>query len=178
MGAERKACFAGGCFWCIAPAFSALPGVKEVVCGYSGGSEKAPSYADVKAQRTGHRECVRVTYDPETVSYGQLIDAFLSSVDPFDGGGQFIDRGRSYTLAVYVNGEEEKEAVQKKIRALEQDAERTDGCPKKAQIAVEPFLFFAEAEDEHQDYAVRHPEAFAREWTESGRADYFREGGS
>lgn len=175
MGILRTACFAGGCFWCIAPSFTALPGVSDVACGYSGGSETAPVYADVKAQKTGHRECVLVTYDPDKVSYERLIDAFLDSIDPFDGGGQFIDRGRSYTLAVYVKNADEEAVARKKIRALERDAEPQGGQPAEAQIAIEPFRFFARAEEEHQDYAGRHPEAFEREWTESGRKEYFGE---
>ena len=102
---KKDAYFAGGCFWCIEPVFEAMDGVESSVSGYSGGAEKDPAYEDVKAQRSGHRETVCVTYDGDVVPYETLLDAYLRSVDPFDGGGQFIDRGHSFTLAVYYTSE-------------------------------------------------------------------------
>ena len=83
--------FAGGCFWCITPTFREMDGVYDVVSGYSGGNEENPTYEDVKYQRTGHRETIRVDFDPQQVSFETLLDIFLSSVDPFDGGGQYLD---------------------------------------------------------------------------------------
>lgn len=161
---ERKtAYFAGGCFWCITPIFQQMPGVVQVTSGYSGGKEKDPSYEDVKYQRTGHRETIRIDYDPKTVSYQELLAVFLDGVDPFDGGGQFIDRGHSYTLAVYYQTEEEKEAAQAGIRVLEEDT------GKPVFISVEPFSGFYAAEEEHQDYHRKNPEAFRKELIESGR---------
>ena len=97
---SETAYFAGGCFWCITPTFKETPGVLDVVSGYSGGQEKDPTYADVKYQRTGHRETIRIHFLPEQVTFTSLLQIFLSSVDPFDPDGQFIDRGHSYTLAV------------------------------------------------------------------------------
>ena len=91
----EKAYFAGGCFWCITPTFRSMEGVFDVVSGYSGGEEVNPTYEDVKHQRTGHRETIRIDYDPAFVSYEQLLQIYLDSVDPFDEGGQFIDRGFS-----------------------------------------------------------------------------------
>ena len=93
MNEKETAYFAGGCFWCITPAFRELPGVYHVVSGYSGGEEENPSYEDVKYQRTGHRETIRIDYDPAQVAFEQLMDIFLGSVDPYDPDGQFIDRG-------------------------------------------------------------------------------------
>ena len=97
MESIETAYFAGGCFWCITPTFKETEGVLDVISGYSGGEEAAPSYLDVKYQRTGHRETIRIDFDPEKVSFEQLFDIFLCGVDPFDAGGQFIDRGHSYT---------------------------------------------------------------------------------
>ena len=77
----KTAYFAGGCFWCITPTFQEFPGVASVTSGYSGGDEAAPTYEDVKYQRTGHRETIRIDYDPQTVSYSQLLDIFLNGVD-------------------------------------------------------------------------------------------------
>ena len=146
----KQAYFAGGCFWCITPTFRELEGVENVISGYSGGTEENPTYEDVKYQRTGHRETIRIDYDPEQVTYSELLDIFLNGVDPFDDGGQFIDRGHSYTLAVYYQTDEERIAVQKGIDALEKESGR------KVCISVEPFKSFFSAEEEHQDYYLKH----------------------
>ncbi len=140
-------------------------GVGKVVCGYSGGEEKDPTYEQVKSQRTGHRETIRVAYDPSRVSFGKLLEIFLRSVDPFDGEGQFIDRGRSYTLAVYHETGEEKEETERQLDALRKASGR------EVFVSVEPFTAFYEAEDYHQDYYLKNPEAFAEEIRTSGRAE-------
>ncbi|MBP5230175.1 MAG: peptide-methionine (S)-S-oxide reductase MsrA [Clostridia bacterium] len=159
----RFACFSGGCFWCIVPAFADLDGVLSVTAGYSGGQTEAPTYGQVKSQETGHRESVRIEYDPQKVTYGDLLDCFLAQVDPFDGEGQFIDRGFSYTLAVYPSSPEEAEEAKRKIRALEERAGRP------VRIAVEPFQTFWPAEEEHQDFYLKNPEKFEEEMISSGR---------
>ena len=163
MKKQETAYFAGGCFWCITPTFKEMPGVKNVVSGYSGGEEIDPTYEDVKYQRTGHRETIRIDYDPDRVSYRELFDIFLNSVDPFDEGGQFIDRGHSYTLAVYYLTEEEKQIAERRIRALEEESGRT------VYISVEPFRSFYSAEEEHQNYYLKHPKEFEQELIDSGR---------
>jgi methionine-S-sulfoxide reductase len=129
--------FAGGCFWCITPVFAAEPGVIYVVSGYCGGDEEDPTYEDVKAQRTGHRETVRIEYDADLIGYSSLLSLFLGSVDVEDGGGQFIDRGRSYTLAVYYTNDEEKRSAEDALAAL-----RETHC--SVCVSVEPYKkFFA-----------------------------------
>ena len=157
-----RAYFAGGCFWCMTPVFRDA-GAEKAVCGYSGGEEADPSYEDVKAQKTGHRETIMVEYDPGRVSYDKLLDIYLENVDPFDAGGQFIDRGRSYTLAIYYCSEEERALAEARIRRLEEESGRTV-C-----IALEPFSAFWDAEEYHQDYDLKHPEEFEKELRESGR---------
>ena len=159
----KTAYFAGGCFWCITPTFQEFPGVYSVTSGYSGGAEVNPQYEDVKYQRTGHRETIRIDYDERKVSYGQLLEIFLSGVDPFDEGGQFIDRGHSYTLAVYYSAEEERQLAAAAIQALEAES------GQKVFISLEPFTAFYSAEEEHQDYYRKHPEEFRQELIESGR---------
>lgn len=154
--------FAGGCFWCITPIFKMYK-AKKSLCGYSGGDEVNPTYEAVKKQKTSHRETIAVEYDPAKVSYGKLVDIFLANVDPYDEGGQFIDRGHSYTLAMYYTSEEEKQVAEQKLSELEQ----TSG--KKVHIALEPFKNFYEAETYHQDYYLKNPEAFEKELEESGR---------
>ena len=159
----RTAYFAGGCFWCITPTFQEMEGVYKVVSGYSGGDEVAPTYLDVKYQRTRHRETIRIDYDEEKVTYQELFGIFLSGTDPFDEGGQFIDRGHSYTLAVYWLTEEERSVAEAGIRALEEES------GQKVYISVEPFKSFYTAEEEHQDYYRKHPEEFRQELIDSGR---------
>ena len=160
----ETAYFAGGCFWCITPTFRETPGVVAVTSGFSGGQEAQPSYEDVKYQRTGHRETIRVCYDPARVTYERLFEIYLAGVDPFDPEGQFIDRGHSYTLAVYCQNREQEEIALRCIRALEAEAGR------QVFVAVEPFRSFYEAGQEHQDFDLKNPEAFRRELEESGRA--------
>ena len=157
-----KAYFAGGCFWCVTPIYK-LYGVDSVVSGYSGGKEENPAYADVKAQKTGHRETVMLDYDPAKVSFDRLLDVYFENVDPFDAGGQFIDRGRSYTLAVYYTTEEQRSLTDARIRALEAES------GKKVFVALEPFTAFYAAEEYHQDYYLKNPEAFEKELIGSGR---------
>ena len=159
----ETAYFAGGCFWCITPTFKELDGVLDVVSGYSGGTEADPTYEAVKTQQTGHRETIRIDFDPHKVSFGQLLQIFLDSVDPFDAGGQFIDRGHSYTLAVYWTNELQKILASNAIKELE------TASGKLVHIAVEPFSFFYPAEEYHQDYYLKHPEEFQQELIDSGR---------
>lgn len=159
----KTAYFAGGCFWCITPAFKEMEGVIDVISGYSGGDEVSPTYKEVKSQTTGHRETIRIDYDPKKVGFEELLGAFINGVDPFDAGGQFIDRGHSYTLAVYYNDIIEKETAERMISNLEETSGR------EVFIALEPFRAFYAAEEEHQDYYIKHPEEFERELIESGR---------
>ncbi len=158
-----NAYFAGGCFWCITPTFREWKGVSQVVSGYSGGMEENPTYEAVKGQLTSHRETIRIEYDPAQVSFETLLEIFLGGVDPFDAGGQFIDRGHSYTLAVYYLDEAQKAAAEAAIRTLEAESGRP------VFIAIEPFRNFYTAEEYHQNYDLKNPEAFRRELEESGR---------
>lgn len=163
MNPKETAYFAGGCFWCITPTFRETNGVRNVVSGYSGGEEVNPVYEDVKSQKTGHRETIQIDFNPEKVSFQQLFDIFLCGVDPFDPDGQFIDRGHSYTLAVYYLSEDQKQIAEEGIRQLEKSS------GQKVFISVEPFRNFYTAEEYHQDYDLKNPEAFAKELMESGR---------
>lgn len=159
----EQAYFAGGCFWCITPTFREMEGVEAVTSGYSGGAEINPTYEDVKLQRTGHRETICIDFDPAKVTFAQLLQIFLDSVDPFDAGGQFIDRGFSYTLAVYYLTAQQKAVTETALAQLEAAVGK---CPC---IAVEAFKNFYTAEEYHQDYDLKNPEAFRQELIESGR---------
>ena len=159
----KTAYFAGGCFWCITPTFKEIDGVFEVTSGYCGGDEENPTYKEVKSQKTGHRETIKIDYDPEKVSFTELFEIFLGGVDPFDCEGQFIDKGFSYTLAIYYNDIIEKETAEKMISELEEKS------GKKVFVSVEAFKVFNNAEEEHQNYYIKHPEEFEKELIESGR---------
>ncbi len=163
MKSFEIAYFAGGCFWCITPTFKEMDGVLDVVSGYSGGTEVNPTYADVKYQRTHHRETIRIDFEPEKVTFAQLLEIFLSSVDPFDPDGQFIDRGHSYTLAVYYCSDAQREAAEAAVSALAAES------GQQVYVSIEPFMAFYKAEDEHQDYYLKHPEEFRQELIDSGR---------
>ena len=100
-----KAYFAGGCFWCMEADFEKLPGVTDVISGFTGGTLKDPTY---NGDHTGHYEAVEVTYDPEVVDYQGLLDHFWVNIDPFDSRGQFCDKGHSYLSAIFVSNADEK----------------------------------------------------------------------
>lgn len=158
----REAYFAGGCFWCVTPIYKTF-GVDQVICGYAGGDEENPTYEQVKHQETGHRETIKLVYDPEKVTYDTLLEIYFANVDPFDAEGQFIDKGFSYTLAIFYTSDEEREKAEAKIHALEQSS------GKKTYIELLPYKNFYEAEEYHQDYYLKNPEAFEKELIESGR---------
>ena len=158
----KEAYFAGGCFWCVTPIYK-MYGVDEVICGYAGGDEKNPTYEQVKHQETGHRETIKLVYDPEKVSYDKLLDIYFANVDPYDAEGQFIDKGFSYTLAIFYMSDDEKNTALEKIAKIEHES------GKKVQVEVLPCKNFYEAEEYHQDYYLKNPEAFEKELIESGR---------
>jgi peptide-methionine (S)-S-oxide reductase len=114
------ATFAGGCFWCMEPAFEGLDGVVSTTVGYTGGHTKNPTYEDVSAGRTGHAESVQVVYDPARISYARLLDIFWHNVDPLTANAQFCDHGNQYRSAIFYHddrqhhlAEASKERVQK-----------------------------------------------------------------
>ncbi len=159
----KNAYFGGGCFWCISYVYENLKGVIDVISGFSGGFIDNPTYDDVKNQKTGHRETIKIVYDENQISYEKLFKIFLSNVDPFDEDGQFIDRGHSYSLAVFYNDDYEKEIAIRMINQLEKETK------KKTFIAIEKFIKFYEAEEYHQHYALKNKEAFEEEMIKSGR---------
>jgi len=105
-----KAIFAGGCFWCMESDFEKLPGVSDVISGFTGGTAKNPTY---RGDHQGHYEAVEITYDPAKVSYKQLLDHYWVNIDPFDTRGQFCDKGPSYLSAIFVGNKEEKTLAEK-----------------------------------------------------------------
>ena len=101
------AIFAGGCFWCMVEPFETQPGILNVVSGYTGGHVPNPTYEQVASHTTGHTEAVQITFDPEIISYRELVEIYWQQTDPTDAMGQFQDRGDSYRPVIYVNSEEQ-----------------------------------------------------------------------
>lgn len=147
-GAEEKATFAGGCFWCMEPPFEDLPGVKSVISGYAGGKIKNPTYEQVSSGNTKHVEAVQITYDPKKISYKKLLEIFWVNINPTDAGGQFVDRGTQYTTAIFYHN-----AAQEKLaQASKQQLAQMDVFGKPIVTPVLDFTTFYPAEDYHQDY--------------------------
>ncbi|OSP55326.1 peptide-methionine (S)-S-oxide reductase MsrA [Pseudoruegeria sp. SK021] len=138
---------AGGCFWCVEADFEHVKGVTDVVSGYAGGKAANPTYKEVSRGGTGHLEVVEITYDPDVISYPQILHLFLRSIDPLDGGGQFCDRGAVYAPALFPATAGEKRAA---TAALQTAA--SDLGVDKVEVAVLPAAPFYPAEDYHQDY--------------------------
>jgi peptide-methionine (S)-S-oxide reductase len=150
---EAVATFAGGCFWCVESDFDKVPGVVRTISGYTGGLLKNPTYRQVSAGGTGHREAVQIFYDPNKVSFENLLDFFWRYVDPTDGGGQFCDRGRSYETAIFANS-----PVQRRLaEASRLKLEKSGVLGKPIVTPIETAGAFYPAEDYHQDYYKKNP---------------------
>src|SRR3989338_5935372 len=108
MDMQESATFAGGCFWCIEAFFQETKGVIDAVSGYTGGKKKAPTYEEVCTGTTGHYEAVQITFDPEKISYEELLGLFWRNIDPTDDSGQFADRGPQYRTAVFYHNPAQK----------------------------------------------------------------------
>ena len=161
----RTAVFAGGCFWCIQPAFDKAPGVIKTVVGYTGGVEPDPTYELVSSEKTKYRESIEITYDATRISYDQLLDIYWRQIDPTQGDGQFTDIGPSYRAAIYYQNEEERrvaEASKAKLAA----SGRFD---KPMVTEILPGMKFWPAEDYHQKYSEKNPTHFEAFELGSGR---------
>ena len=148
-----KATFAGGCFWCMEPAFDKVPGVVSTVVGYTGGDKQKPTYEEVSAGGTGHAESIEITYDPLKISYRKLLDIFWHNIDPTTRDREFCDAGHQYRSAIFFHdAEQEREAKESKA-ALDESK------PFKDPIVTEivPATKFWPAEDYHQKYYLKNP---------------------
>ena len=162
----EKAVFAGGCFWCMEPAFEKLPGVTDVVSGYTGGTGKDPNYQDYG--KKGHVEAIEVNYDPSKISYAQLLDVFWRQIDPTDPGGQFVDRGPYYRSAIFYRNEEEKKISEKSKEELAKSGK----FDKPIVTEILPASTFYAAEAYHQDYYKKNPLRYKFYRSGSGRDQY------
>ncbi|RJR33432.1 MAG: peptide-methionine (S)-S-oxide reductase [Desulfobacteraceae bacterium] len=164
------ATFAGGCFWCTEADFEKLDGVVEATSGYVGGSKENPTYEEVSAGGTRHLEAVQVLYDPQKVSYRQLLDYFWRHVDPTDPGGQFVDRGDQYRSAIFYANEEEKRIAEESKRQLE----RSGVLDKPVTTEILRLSTFYKAEEYHQDYYRKNPVRYKFYRWNSGRDQFLK----
>lgn len=148
----ETAIFAGGCFWCVESDFDAVPGVVETVSGYTGGDLENPTYRNVTGGGTGHLEAVRITFDASVISYEEMVHMFWRTVDPTDSGGQFCDRGHSYTTAIFATTAEQLAIAEASKQALI-DAGTLDDPIVTPVLEAKTFY---DAEDYHQDYHNTH----------------------
>jgi peptide methionine sulfoxide reductase msrA/msrB len=165
---ESVATFAGGCFWCTESDFEKLPGVKEVISGFSGGQVANPSYEAVSKGGTGHVESVQVYYDPNLITYDALLDAFWRMINPTDNEGQFVDRGEQYRSLIFYHSEEQKQKAEQSRRLVNESGRF------KAPVITEikKFEAFYPAEDYHQDYYKKNPVRYNYYRFKSGRDQY------
>jgi peptide-methionine (S)-S-oxide reductase len=152
----RTAIFAGGCFWCIEADFEKLPGVLAAESGYTGGRTANPSYEQVSAGNTGHTEAIRVSYDPQRVSYPQLLDYFWRHIDPTVRNRQFCDVGTQYRSGIYWQNEAERKAAESS-----RDALLASGKLPHIETEIVAASTFYPAEEYHQDYYKKNPIRYA-----------------
>ena len=159
------ATFAGGCFWCIEEAFESLDGVVEAISGYTGGFVENPTYEQVCSGNTGHYEAVQVIFDPQKITYEELLDFFWKNIDPTDEGGQFADRGNQYKTAIFYHNEEQKKIAQKSKEKLE----KSGLFDNPIVTEIKPASKFYKAEDYHQDFYKKSPDRYYTYKELSGR---------
>ncbi|WP_421831642.1 peptide-methionine (S)-S-oxide reductase MsrA [Limnobacter sp.] len=166
----EQAIFAGGCFWCMEEVFEKIRGVKSVESGYTGGRTSSPTYEQVSQGNTGHVEVVRVQYDPQQISYGNLLKAFWTNIDPTVENRQFCDIGEQYRSAIfYLNEQQHREAKQSKEQLL------GTGKFKTVYTTVEAAHTFYVAEEYHQDFYRKNPLRYRYYKTTCGRENRLNE---
>ena len=166
----KVATFAGGCFWCTEADFEKVPGVLRVISGYTGGKKENPTYEEVSSGRTGHVEAIQVYYDPDRITYEQLLNVFWRHIDPSDAGGQFVDRGSQYRSAVFYHDEEQKRLAEASRDALARSGKFT----RPVATEILPLTKFYEAEDYHQDYYAKNPLHYRSYRSGSGRDSFLK----
>lgn len=156
QAAPATAVFAGGCFWCTESDFEKLPGVISAESGYTGGNVATPTYEAVSSGGTGHTEAVRVTYDPDKVSYAKLVEYFWRTIDPTEKDRQFCDVGNQYRTGIYWGSEAEHQIADASRAALVKT-----GMFKEIYTEVKKADPFYPAEGYHQDYYKKNPVRYA-----------------
>lgn len=150
---QAKATFAGGCFWCMEEAFEKIEGVVSAVSGYTGGQVENPTYEQVSAGGTGHTESIEVIFDPNKVTYKQLLDVFWRNVDPTTPNAQFCDHGNQYRTAIFYHDESQKQVIEESKERIE----TSKTFPESIVTEIAPASAFYSAEEYHQDFYTKNP---------------------
>ena len=166
----ETATFAGGCFWCMEHPFDQVEGVTESIVGYTGGQTKNPTYASLSSGTTGHYEAIQIKFDPDQVSYLELLDKFWRQTDPTDAGGQFADRGSQYETAIFYHNDSQKRYAERSIEALN----KSGIFDKPVVTPVLAALKFYPAEEYHQCYYQKEPGHYKRYKYFSGREAFIK----
>lgn len=164
----EKATFAGGCFWCMVKPFDQWDGVESVISGYSGGNVENPTYTQVKTGTTGHYEVVQITYDPTIISYETILNIYWQQIDPTDSEGQFHDRGSQYRTAIFYHTEEQRLLAEK----TKDELDKSGKFKKPVVTPILPAKAFYPAENYHQDYYKKSPNAYKEDRDKSGRDEF------
>lgn len=165
---EQKAVFAGGCFWCMQPPFDRTPGVTGTIVGYAGGREANPTYRQVSAGETSHREAIEVTFIPAKISYEQLLEIFWHNINPIQIDGQFHDFGDQYTSAIFYSDDDQKRMAEQSKEALAKSGK----FQKPIATAILPATKFWPAEEYHQKYYLKNRAAYGMYHFTSGRGSF------
>jgi peptide-methionine (S)-S-oxide reductase len=152
MQAET-AIFAGGCFWCMEPPFDKLNGVISTTSGYTAGHKKNPTYSEVSAGGSGHTEAIQITFNPEKISYTELLEVFWKNIDPVAVNRQFCDSGTQYRSGIYYVNKAQEMAAKQSLQQLEKSRSFTGAIATEI-VAASTFY---PAEDYHQDYYLKNP---------------------
>lgn len=156
FAATQTAVFAGGCYWCMEHDMKAIPGVTSVTSGFTGGTLKNPTYADVVTESTGHYEAVRITYDDTKVNYAGILTRYWRLIDPTDDGGQFCDRGPSYKAAIFVTPAQKADAEASKAALI-----KSGKINGKIVTQILPLgVFYPTDRKDHIDYAEKSKLAY------------------
>jgi len=170
-GVLRTATFSGGCFWCMEQPIEGVEGVESVVAGFTGGVVENPTYQRVLRGDTGHYESVQITYDPDKISYEELLDIYWRQINPTDDGGQFADRGQHYRTVIFYHDESQRVSAEESRRLLEESGK----FDKPIVTQILPAKPFYMAEAYHQDYYKTNPDRYNAYKSGSGRARFLKE---
>jgi len=170
MTQKITALFAGGCFWCMQPAFDITPGVLETAVGYAGGPQNTANYDAVCSGRSGQIEAIQVSYDPTRVSYEDLLKTFWENIDPTQSDGQFADRGSQYMTAIYYADQEQRLAAELSKESLSNSGKFDRPIVTK----ILPAPKFYSAEEYHQKYYQKNPEHYEQYSWGSGRKGFIK----
>jgi len=168
---HEKATFAGGCFWCMEQPFERMDGVIDVVSGYIGGETESPTYEEVSRGESGHYEAVEIIFNPNKISYEEILEIFWDQIDPTDEKGQFADKGSQYKTAIFYHSERQREIAEYSIKR------RNDSGLHEKKIVTQLLraVKFYPAEEYHQNYYSKNPTHYRMYKEGSGRGRYIKD---